>query len=144
MHDPRMARQYAERVIVLSTEHGFPFELALGTFCRGWALAHEGHLEEGIAEMRRAKVDLEALRFARPRWLAFLAEACARAFGPGTGLELLAEGLALVQLTRERYYEAELYRLRGQLLLMQGAPNASEAAGCFRTAIKIARRQGGR
>src|SRR5262249_20157262 len=111
---------------------------------RGWALACEGHPEEGIAVMRRAKADLEAQQFARPRWLAFLAEACAQIEGPDRGLKLLAEGLALVQVVGERTYEAELHRLKGELLLMQDTANAAEAECCFRTAIEIARGQGGK
>src|SRR5215472_12560724 len=117
MRDAGMARQVAEAAIAVSTAHGFPFELAVATFCRGWTLAYEGHLEEGIAEMRRAEADLEAPGFVQ-RWAAFLAEARAKTEGPSAGLKQLAEG-ALARVTRERFYEAERSRLKGDLLLMQ-------------------------
>jgi predicted ATPase len=77
----------------------------------------------------------------RPRWLVFLAEASAKSDGPGEGLRLLAEGMALLDRTQERMYEAELHRLRGDLLLMQDPSNATEAEQCFRTAIDVACRQ---
>jgi len=144
MHDPRMARQRAEAAIAMSTEHGFPFELAYGSFSRGWALACEDHLEEGATEMRRAKADLDAQGFVRARLFAFLAEAEAKTDGPGTGLELLAEGLDLVPVIGDRNYEAELHRLKGELLQMQDAGNTAEAERCFRSAIEVARGQGGK
>jgi adenylate cyclase len=144
MRDPRMARQCAEAAMAMSAEHGFPFEIANGSFIRGWAVACEGHPEEGVAEMRAASADFEALGFVRARWFAFLAEACGKLEGPGAGLKLIDEGLALVQFIGDRNYEAELHRLKGELLLMQSAADASEAESCFRTGMEVARRQGGK
>jgi len=145
LRDAHMAQVRADAAIAIATEHGFPYELAQGTFVHGWALAHQGHLEEGVAEMRRAATALEATGFvARPRWLAFLAEACAKSDDPGMGLKLLGEGMASMKCTGERIYEAELHRLKGEFLLMCDAANALEAEDCFRTAVDVARRQGGR
>jgi tetratricopeptide (TPR) repeat protein len=145
LRDTRMAQERAEAAIAIAAEQGFPFELAYGTLARGWALAEKGHLEEGIAEMRRAVTAGEETGFAaRPRWSVFLAEACAKSEGPGVGLKLLAEGLGLMEAAGERMYEAELHRVKGELLLMQGAGNTVEAESCFRTAIEVARRQGGK
>jgi predicted ATPase len=145
LRDPRRAQEPAEAAIATASEHGLPFELGYGTFARGWALANRGHLEEGIAEMRRAFAALGATGFAaRPRWFVLLAEACARSEGPAVGLEVLADGTALTERTTERMYEAELYRVKGELLLMQDAANRPEAEHCFRTAIEVARRQAGK
>src|SRR5262249_16433359 len=89
--------------------------------------------------------DLEAMRgFARPRFFALRAEACAKTDGPMAALKVVTEGMALGVAIEERSYEAELYRLKGELLLMQGAPNAAEAEHLLRAAIEIARRQSGR
>ena len=61
---------------------------------------------------------------------------------------MLSEGLAIANKNGERFYEAELYRLRGELLLMQGGSRGSsrnaptESEQCFRQAIEVARRQG--
>jgi class 3 adenylate cyclase/ribosomal protein L40E/tetratricopeptide (TPR) repeat protein len=144
LRDPRMAHERAEAAIAIAAEQGFPFELAFGTLARGWALAKKGHLE-GIAEMRRAVTAGEDTGFAaRPRWFAFLAEACARSEGPGVGLKLLAEGMGLMEATGERMYEAEMHRLKGELLLIDNAANGPEAEHSFRTAIEVARHQAGK
>jgi predicted ATPase len=60
---------------------------------------------------------------------------------PEAGLTALSEALALVETTGERYYEAELYRLQGELLLQHAAPEVSHAETCFQQALDIARRQ---
>ena len=57
---------------------------------------------------------------------------------------MLAETLALVHKTGERFYEAELYRLQGELLLMQSIPDEQQAETCFRHALDVARHQGAR
>ena len=71
-----------------------------------------------------------------------LAEAYRETGQTEEGLALLAEALEMAAKTGERFYEAELYRLRGELLLKSEAPHPpSEAASCFHQAIEIARRQ---
>ena len=145
LRDPRMAQERAEATIALANEHGLALELSYGTFERGWALFEQGHLKEGTAEMHRATTTFAATGVgARPRWFAFLAEARARREGPEVGLEVIAEGMALMKGSGERMNEAELHRIKGELLLMHDAENAPEAEHCFRTAIQVARRQGGK
>jgi predicted ATPase len=60
---------------------------------------------------------------------------------PEAGLTTLAEALALVEKTGERWYEPEMYRLKGALLLQQSLDNQVEAENCFHHAISIARSQ---
>jgi predicted ATPase len=74
-----------------------------------------------------------------PGTLGSLAEAQAKAGHPEEGLTTLAEALALVEQTDERHWEAELYRLRAELLLMQG--DDAEAEASLHNAIEVARRQ---
>jgi len=57
---------------------------------------------------------------------------------PEAGLAALSEALALVETTGERYYEAELHRLKGALLLQHAAPEVSHAETCFQQALDIA------
>jgi predicted ATPase len=78
-------------------------------------------------------------RYRRPTFLAWLAEAYGKAGQAEEGLSVLAEALAQVKKTDERYYEAELRRLKGELLLMQG--DKTEAEASFHKAIEVARRQ---
>ena len=101
-----------------------------------------GHLEEGIALMQEglAFQQFGAEACYRSGCFCSLAEAQAKAGRPEEGLATLAEGLALVEETDERYWEAELYRVRGELLLMQG-DDIQQAESSFQQAIEVARRQ---
>jgi adenylate cyclase len=80
----------------------------------------------------------------RPYHLALLAEALAGAGRPEEGLTSLDEAQALCTATGEGFHEAELHRLRGSLLLghVPQTSEKSEAEGCFRRALDVARRQG--
>jgi predicted ATPase len=155
------AQERAETVMTLSAEQGFVLPLAHGTLHRGWALAEQGQGEEGIAQIGQG---LDACRATgaevlRPSHLAMLAEAYGKVGQPDEGLTALAEALAIVDKTGERLYEAELYRLKGQLTLQKFQVSGSkfqvtspqpltpnpqaeaEAEACFLKAIEIARRQ---
>ena len=60
---------------------------------------------------------------------------------PEAGLTALAEALTVLDKTGERWYESEIYRLKGELLLQQHAANQAEAENCFQQALEIARNQ---
>ena len=77
----------------------------------------------------------------RPYSLALLAEAHGTMGQPEAGLAALTEALTLVDTTGERWYEPELYRLKGELLLQQSSDNHTEAEACFLHALDIARHQ---
>jgi predicted ATPase len=78
---------------------------------------------------------------ARPHFLALLAEAHGSIGEPEAGLTALAEALSLVDKTGERYYEAEIFRLKGELLLQQSSDNSTAAESCFQQAIATAQNQ---
>jgi predicted ATPase len=120
----------------------------LGTFFRGWALAEDGRLEERIAQMHAGMAAFQATgsKMFIPFYLAMIAQASGQIGRAEQGLVLLAQALATVERTEERHWEAELYRLKGELTLqskVQGAnsPMESEAEECFRKAIDIAQKQ---
>ncbi len=77
----------------------------------------------------------------RPYGLALLAEAHSRMGQHEDGLTLLAEALAVTNVTEEHRWEAELHRVKGELLLAQETDNAMEAETCFHQALDIARHQ---
>src|SRR5262249_4869229 len=132
-----MAAEHAEASVALSAEQGFASFLLMGTFFRGWALAGQGMTDEGIARMRDAMAALPTMGFelARPFYLAALAGAYGKAGRTGDALAFVAEALALVERRDERWCEAEIHRVKGQLLLESGVP---EAATCLTCAIDIA------
>ena len=121
---------------------GLPVWVAWGTILRGWALAKQGQGEEGMAQMRQglAAGGPRGQRLPWPYFLALLAEA----YGKGQterGAARAGRGAGVVDKTGERWWEAELYRLKGELLLQQAVPDEREAEACFRQALDIARRQ---
>jgi predicted ATPase len=121
--EAQATREQAEALLALSTERGFLFWIAGGTIMRGWVLAEQGQGEEGITLMHHGMVafrDTGAEVF-RPYFLALLAEACGKTGQAEEGLTVLAEALATAHKTVERWYEAELYRLRGELTLAQSS-----------------------
>jgi predicted ATPase len=76
-----------------------------------------------------------------PYCLALLAEAYGQAGQPEAGLEPLAEALALIAETEERWWEAELYRLQGTLRLQLPSPDIPQVEACFQQALAVARGQ---
>ena len=74
--------------------------------------------------------------------LALLAEAYGQAGQPEAGLTCLAEAVTRVEATEERWWEAEVYRLQGELLLrLRSPPDVAQATACFHQALDVARRQ---
>ncbi len=110
---------------------------------RGWAVAARGQVDMGITEMRQGLMSSHPTRAGArlSYFLALLAEAYGHTGQAEEGLSVLAESLDLVEKTGERTWEAEIHRVKGNLLLDQSAENATEAEGCFNQAIDIARRQ---
>ena len=104
--------------ITLAREHGFPI-LGIGTILRGWALADQGQSEEGISQIRQGLATCQAIGAGvfQSYYLALLAEAYGKAGQAEEGLATLAEALTVVDKNGERFYEAELYRLKGELTL---------------------------
>ena len=141
-------QQHAEAAIAVCREQGFESILAQATIYRGYALAKQGQTEEGIALMRGgldAQLATGAGLF-RPSFLWFLAEAYGTAGRFEEGLAAVAEAIAIEEKTDERHDEAELHRLKGDLVLRRSGIEAepgvqTEAEECFRKAIEIARQQ---
>jgi predicted ATPase len=116
-----LTHEWAEAAITLAREHGFPVWLGLGTVLQGWARAEQGQVEEGIAQMRQGLATDQAVGTGifHSYYLVLLAEAYGRAGQAEEGLATLAEALTVVDKNGERFYEAELYRLKGELTLQQ-------------------------
>ncbi len=135
-------KECAEEGIDHSTEQGFPHWLAQGTMQRGWVLSEGGQEEEGIVQMEQGFSEWKSIGMVLglSYWPLWLAEGYAKAGRAKEGLSVLADALAMAEETEEAYCVAEVHRLKGELLLMQGEAEA-EAETCFRQALDIARRQ---
>ena len=137
------AKEHAEAAISLTTEQGFLHWRVYSAILHGWTLAQQGQGKEGIEQMYQG---LRAYRATgaeiwRPYWLALLAEAHGIIGQPEAGLTVLAEAMMFVETTGDRWYDPELYRLKGELLLQQNSDNQAEAETCFQHAIRIAQSQ---
>jgi class 3 adenylate cyclase/predicted ATPase len=122
----------SERLYAISSEGGYLLWVAQGRIYRGWAQAMNGSADAGIAEM---KAGLESYRLTgsdlmTPQFCLMMAEAQMRAGRPGEALGALSRGLRYVEESHERAHEPELHRLRGEILLAQGASAAGEASLC--------------
>jgi predicted ATPase len=135
------AQRHIDELLALSTEHGFSLWLARATAFRGRLLTVLGQAQEGHALLARG---LEATRatgtvLLTPMLLIWLAEAYAMLGQPVEGLGCLAEAAQIIETTDERDHEAELHRVRGDLLNATGDRSAAEQR--YRQAIAIAERQ---
>jgi predicted ATPase len=153
------AQAYTETLLTLTHEHGFANWLGWGRSLQGWALVEQavqsgaweqreaglGQLQEGLATLQATEVEVYV-----PLFLGALAQGYGQDGQAEEGLKVVAEALAMVEKNGERWNEAELYRVKGELLLAQEGlrPQAEglrgkteEAEGCFLRAIEIAQKQ---
>jgi predicted ATPase len=138
-----VVQEHAETAINIAMEQGFPYWRAQSAILRGWALAHQGQVQEGIEQMTQG---LRAYRatgavICQPYFLALLADVHKIIGQPEAGLMVLTEALTLTDTTEEHWCEPELYRLKGALLLQQNLDNQAEAESCFHHALALARNQ---
>ena len=132
----------AEAALALSTKQDFAYWSVVSTMLRGWALINRGQLDPGIDQMNEGLVAWRAMRVkvGRNYFLALLAEVYGKAGRPEEGLQVIDEALDDAAGVG-RWIEAELYRVKGELLLALNA-TMTEVEACFQQAIEIARRQG--
>jgi len=140
---PQAALPVTERTITLSAEYGFPQWIAGALMLRAWARVELGDAEAGLADSRRA---IEALKATGTRiWMQFtqfiLARALAATGQVTTALEMIEQIQSDIGASSGRWYEAEVHRVKGNLLRQEGKPGA---AACYQAAIAVADRQGAR
>jgi predicted ATPase len=141
--ETRAVQETAEALIALSFEHGLTDPLAWATLQRGWAIADQGRHEEGIAQIQEGLAASRATgaELWRPYFLCQLAEACIETGRLDDGMSALTEALDTANRHEEREHEAEIHRLKGELLLKQSDSDTAEAQICFQRAIEVARKQ---
>ncbi|MGI8552176.1 MAG: hypothetical protein ACR2PL_15545 [Dehalococcoidia bacterium] len=141
--DPTTSRQLAPEALALSEEHGFALWRGNSIASLGVALIELGALEEGIERLTEGIAQLHAIgmELNDPYYLSLLARAHHLAGRCEPGMAVLARAIEISNQTDERYYRAELPRLRGELLLSISPANAAQAESEFRLALEIAREQ---
>ena len=136
---PQDTLAQAAAVLTLAQEHAFSYLEAMGRVFQGWAVAMQGQVAEGMAQMHQGLAAYQAIvgGVALPHFLGMLAEMCGQAGQTAEGLACLPEALAIVHRTGDCWWEAELYRLKGELLLSRSAGDYAEADTCLRCALDI-------
>ena len=140
--EPAAAQQRAKTTMEVSTQHKNAF-LAWGITLHGWAVAAQGQAEDGTAEIDQGIAAYRATDSLTwlPCFLAIQAETCGHAKRTKDGLASLAEAFLIADRTEERCWQAELNRIKGELLLIESTDGKTEAENCLLRALDIARRQ---
>jgi tetratricopeptide (TPR) repeat protein len=137
--DVAAARAYAAAALDAAARDGYHYRAAMATVLHGWAVA-AGGADDGITEVRRG-LELLAATGAHmddAYLLGLLADACLRAGRPSEAADAIATALETTSRDRTFFYEAELHRLRGELLLAGDTPDEPAAEESFRRALAIA------
>jgi class 3 adenylate cyclase/predicted ATPase len=141
--DVRNVREQAEAALALATEHGFTAWAAVSSSFRGWALAMEGNSEEGQVELRRGIAAMQAM--GAGIWFPFrctmLAEVLDLGGHTNEGLHSLAKAQTFMDQTEERWWEAEVYRLQGTLLLRSSIEPVADVETWLRRALEVGHRR---
>jgi predicted ATPase len=135
------AQRQADEALALSTEQSFPILVAQGIVFRGSVLTELGQAQEGLALLTQGLSMYRATDavLLTPSMLTRVAEAYARLGQPVEGLNCLAEAAQIIETTNERIWEADVYRVRGNLLNATGDQASAEQSYC--QALMVARRQ---
>jgi adenylate cyclase len=133
LRERERARQRAEEAIVISGKEGFPFPLALATAYRGGALGGP----QGLEEIQQGLAQFVALGAEASRPHGLLADAYREL--ERTDDALAALEAAFASRSQARSFDAELHRVKGEVLLQRDEPE--DAEHCFRRAIEVAREQ---
>ena len=133
-----LVRQPAETALKLASEQQLAFFVGHATVLEAWARVRQGEGEQAIADIRSGIAAYRATgaELESSYWFALLAEAFAAIGAVEEGLAALTEALNLVATTGVLFCHAELFRLKGELLLKRDEPNQAEAS--FREAIHVA------
>jgi class 3 adenylate cyclase/predicted ATPase len=136
----------ATEAVALANEHGLAMFRAQAMTFQGWALLYRGDPQAAVAQIREGLAAARATQahIFEPIFLGFLAEALAQTGAIPEGLKAVADALQIADASGQNWADAELYRLRGDLLIGAPSTDKAEAEACFRKALAIARKQGSR
>jgi serine/threonine protein kinase/predicted ATPase len=136
-------RAAAEEELAIATEQGFQLWQALGTLHKGAGILLEGRPAEALPLLLKGFTAFRATgaEIRVPCYLGILGDAYTQCMRFEDAHKALKEGLAVAEKNDNRCHEAELHRLKGELLLAESPDQAAEAEACFRQAVETARSQ---
>ncbi len=126
-----------EAGVALAVKQGFTRRARQGGIWQGWVMAQAGKWQDGILKIRQGSESEFGQLFYAPS----LAEAYGKVGQTEEGLRVITEVLGRMHQIGDRFFEAELHRVQGELLLGQTAADEQQAEACFQEALKVARSQ---
>jgi predicted ATPase len=140
------ARIATDAVLGLAGQHDLPLFRAFGEIYSNWLQVEAENGFDGVKRMRDGLIAYRDMGFRLflPRWFYMLADAYRTTGQIEEGLRTIDQALSVIEETEERAYEAEIHRLKGELLLAASAANIDAAQSCFLRAMDVARRQSAR
>jgi predicted ATPase len=148
--ESQLTLEHADTAMAIAADQGFVFFIAYDTMMKGWAMAEKGQMNDGISLLREGLVAFQATgtKVLVPQWMVVLAELYGISGQIEDALSTLAEAQIFSEKNNgERYFIAEMLRLKGQLLIqrkkdkMQKALNHDESATYLLNAINLAQKQ---
>ncbi len=141
--EAKQALRRADAAITICEENNFAYYLGWAMIIKGWAMANQGMAADGAGVIEEGLKTFRSTGAKRslPYYLSLLAEAYGKCGQADKGLRIISEAFVEAQNIEERWWEAELFRLKGILLLQQSKPDAQQAEVSFYQALDVARRQ---
>ena len=142
--DSGRATPHLEACFNLAREHGMQQPLLAAAYCLAWARWRAGleKAEAQAAQMRdvRAQIREEPLLLFDPLYAKLLADVEMGAGRAESALDVVNEAISEAEQTGQSWFDAELYRARGELLLQCGRPETTASEAAFQHAIDVARK----
>jgi predicted ATPase/class 3 adenylate cyclase len=141
--DPDMVDKYATELLTVSEEHGFPFWQVAGTFFKGWVLTQRKKEKLGIKQMEDSLKAFQAIgiRSILPYFMTALAEVYLDTAQPEKSLNWLENAEKTAKINSEHFFDAEIYRLKGEVMFALDRQNKPDAESLLWRSIETARRQ---
>lgn len=146
--DGKALEPLGKEIYSVSEKKGFVLFIGVGLFKTGFALAHQGQVKEGINKLLQALeiYKVTGIRFTLSDLLGSIAEAYGMYGDLEKAMDFMEQALTEVQRGNEHYYEAELYRIKGELILKKADDKnrkevENEAETCFKESLKVAQEQ---
>ena len=140
--DRQAAQDHVKKLLALATEQQHERWIKVANFLEGWLIAEQGQWERGIAQMRQGESELVIEARQQAYYATLVAQACLKGGQTEQAFSVLTKELKRVRDTGVRYYEAELHRIKGEVLLRRSASSQKEAETCFHAAIDLSHDQG--
>ncbi len=141
--EPQRTYDQSEVTIAYCDEQSFPYWKAIAMILQGWARVYQGQYETGVAQLQQGLETYQAIGagLAYPWFLSLLAHAYHLGGQSDAGLDVIAQARSCIEGQEERFCEAEIYRLQGELLLGRTSPEIAASIHYFEQALTVSRRQ---